>query len=93
MAEELITIVGTIWKNKPDIPKVMTETKNRQEHSTIFRFCGPVTLASYAPKKNKLVTVLSTMHHDTQVEGANLKLEIILHYNATKSGVDNMDKL
>ena len=33
------------------------------------------------------------MHHDDNVEGDNQKLEIILHYNDTKSGVDNLDHL
>ena len=97
LAEELLylhtTVVGTIRKNKPDIPKLMTETKNRPENSTIFGFCRPLKLASYVPKKNKLVTVLSTMHHDEQVGGEKLKPAIILHYNANKSGVDNMDKV
>ena len=97
LAEELLslhtTVVRTIRKNKPDIPKLMTETKNRPENSTIFGFCGPLTLASYVPRKNKLVTVLSTMHHDEEVGGEKLKPAIILHYNANKSGVDNMDKL
>ena len=33
------------------------------------------------------------MHHDSQAEGDDHKPQIILHYNATKSGVDNIDHL
>lgn len=33
------------------------------------------------------------MHHDTHVDGDLKKPDIILHYNATKSGVDNMDHM
>jgi len=33
------------------------------------------------------------MHNDKAVEGDHKKPQIILHYNATKSGVDNMDHL
>ena len=36
---------------------------------------------------------LSTMHHDDQVDGEAQKPEIILYYNSTKSGVDNLDHL
>ena len=33
------------------------------------------------------------MHHDDQVDGDAQKPEIILYYNSTKSGVDNLDHL
>ena len=33
------------------------------------------------------------MHHDATTEGDQQKPEIVLHYNKTKSGVDNMDHL
>jgi len=33
------------------------------------------------------------MHHDKSVDGDAKKPEIILHYNSTKSGVDNLDHL
>jgi len=37
--------------------------------------------------------LVSSMHHDDRVEGNDRKPEIILHYNATKSGVDNLSHL
>ena len=43
--------------------------------------------------KGKTVVLFSTMHHTTTTEGEEDKLEIVLHYNKTKSGVDNMDHL
>jgi len=53
-----------------------------------------MTLASYVPKKNKAVILLSTMHHDDRVDDNNAKKpEMITYYNATKSGVDNLDHL
>ncbi|XP_049955366.1 uncharacterized protein LOC126471290 [Schistocerca serialis cubense] len=48
------------------------------------------TLARYVPKKGKVVTVLSTQHHDMTV--MEEKPDIILFYNCTKSGVDTFDK-
>ena len=96
LAEELLTqgmtYVGTMRKNKRDIPPSMI-AKNRDEFSSIFAFDGNKTLVSYVPKKGKSVILLSTMHHDKVVDGLKQKPEIILHYNATKSGVDNMDHL
>ena len=48
---------------------------------------------SYVPKQKQAVLGLSTMHHDDQVDGDAQKPEIILYYNSTKSGVDNLDHL
>lgn len=87
------TIVGTIRKNKPDIPSQLTDSKGREENSTIFAFSDQLTLVSYVPKKKKVVTLLSTMHHDCAVEGPTKKPHVILHYNDFKGGVDNLDKL
>lgn len=99
LAEELLTqgmtYVGTMRKSKRDIPSsmIVKNKKNRDEFSSIFAFEGNKTLVSYVPKKGKSVVLLSTMHHDKAVDGPKHKPEIILHYNATKSGVDNMDHL
>ena len=96
LAEELLTqgltYVGTMRKNKRDIPPSMI-AKSNDELSSTFAFDGNKTLVSYVPKKRKSVVLLSTMHHDKAVDGPKQKPEIILHYNSTKSGVDNMDHL
>ena len=97
LAEELLiehtTIVGTICRNKGETPKEMQPGKERPEKSTIFTFSDDVTLTSYVAKKNKAVLVLSTLHHDKATAGDDHKPKIILHDNATKSVVDNMDHL
>jgi len=53
LAEDLYvdytTLVGTIRKNKSDIPKQLTTKENREEKSSIFAFSGNLTLVSYAP--------------------------------------------
>ena len=57
--------------------------------------CGYVwvNILTLSPRgeQNKAVLAISTMHHDDNVEGDNQKPEIILHYNDTKSLVDNLD--
>ncbi len=97
VAEELLveqtTIVGTIRTNKVEIPKEMLLSNTRPEKSSLFGFAGDVTITSYVPQKGKAVRVLSTMHHDAATAGDDGKPEIILYYNAKKSGVDNMDHL
>lgn len=96
LAEELLTqgltYVGTMRKNKRDIPPTMI-AKSKDEFSSTFAFHGNKTLVSYVAKKGKSVILLSTLHHDMTVDGPKRKPEIILHYNSTKSGVDNMDHL
>ena len=97
LAKELLqkglTYVGTIRSNKPEIPDEMRPAKNKDQHSSTFGFKTKVTLVSYVPQQNKAVLAISTMHHDDNLEGDNQKPEIILHYNDTKSGVDNLDHL
>ena len=94
LAEDLLenglTYVSTIRSNKAEIPTVMKPNSSREVYSSMFGFKDQVTLVSYVPKKNKAVKAPSTMHHDTVVEGEEYKPEIIMHYNATKSGVDNL---
>lgn len=88
------TVVGTMRKNRADIPPEMQPNRQRQVLSTVFGFDRQLTLASNVPKKGKAVILLSSMHHDATTDASqNSKPEIILHYNDTKSGVDNLDHL
>ena len=52
-------------------------------------------ILSYCPKKNKVVTLLSTMHHQPTIDStdAEKKPEVIVSYNSTKAGVDTMDRM
>ncbi|XP_076267092.1 piggyBac transposable element-derived protein 4 isoform X2 [Rhynchophorus ferrugineus] len=89
-----LTIVGTLKKNKAYIPPAMAVSKTREELSTVFGFHEKVTLCSYVPKKNKVVIMLSSMHHEAKIsDSAKKKPEIIEFYNRSKAGVDTMDKL
>ena len=71
----------------------MKPSSIRDVHGTLFGFHDQLTLVSYVPKPAKSVIVISSMRHDKAVEGDQKKPQIILHYNATKSSVDNMDHL
>ena len=52
-----------------------------------------MTLISNVPKKNWAVILLSTMDHSALTNASNQnKSEINLYCNATKGGVDTLDK-
>lgn len=98
LAEDLLglrtTLVGTIRKNKRDIPQELQPCRLRTENSSIFAFDRQLTLVSYVPRKGKAVILLSSLHHDMRVsEEVHKKPEIIMYYNETKGGVDRMDQM
>ncbi|XP_044063746.1 piggyBac transposable element-derived protein 4-like [Siniperca chuatsi] len=88
-----LTLVGTVRKNKPELPAGGALLRDRLPS-------GPaIALLSHVPKKNRNVLILSTLHADprdvAQVGGdrGDRKPDFVLHYNKTKGGVDNLDKL
>jgi len=91
-----LTIVGTIRKNKREIPQCFLDTKKRSLCSTIFGYGKNILLLSYVPRKNKNVIMISTMHDNGLIDessGAEKKPEVITYYNSTKGGVDVVDEL
>nr|CAH7732627.1 unnamed protein product [Callosobruchus chinensis] len=91
-----LTYVGTVRKNKREIPPEFLPRKDRQEKSSIFGFQEDATLVSYCSKKNKAVLVLSTMHFDDAIDSTTheeRKPEMVTFYNMTKGGVDVLDQL
>lgn len=91
-----LTLVGTLRKNKKEIPPQFTSTQRREINSTLFGFTEDCTLASYMPKKNKTVLVVSTMHHDKAIDSETeekQKPEIVTFYNRTKCAVDLLDQM
>ena len=91
--EEGLTLLGTIRKNKPEMLHSFLPSKQKTIHSSLFAFCGPLTLCSYVPKVRKVVTVLSTQHHDMSVSNSpEKKPSMIISYNETKGAVDSLDQ-
>ncbi|XP_050510423.1 piggyBac transposable element-derived protein 4-like isoform X2 [Diabrotica virgifera virgifera] len=97
LKERKLSYVGTIKKNRKQLPKEFIVTKNRAQYSSIFGFSDDgVTLVSYIPRKGKNILLLSTLHNDHSIDrntGEKFKPEIITYYNATKLGVDTVDKM
>ncbi|KAL7406130.1 hypothetical protein ABVT39_013535 [Epinephelus coioides] len=98
LGQELIkcklTMVGTVRRNKPELPPALLATRERARYSSLFAFTDTHTLVSYCPRKRKLVTLMSTLHRDDAVSPReDKKPQTILNYNQNKEGVDNLDKV
>lgn len=98
LGEELlrrrIAMVGTIRRNKPELPPKLLEVRQRAILSSIFAFSSTHTAVSYIPKRGKNVILLSTKHHEPAIsDEVHRKPIIIMDYNKNKGGVDNLDKV
>ncbi|XP_051982284.1 piggyBac transposable element-derived protein 4-like [Xyrauchen texanus] len=98
LGEELlkrkVTMLGTVRKNKPELPSELLAMKNRKVTSSMFAFTEKATVVSYCPKKGKNVLLMSTMHKDAVLSTReDRKPQMVLDYNETKGGVDNLDKV
>lgn len=89
-----LTMLGTVRRNKPELPSEILKMQGRPLHSSIFVFTEKAAVVSYCPKRNKNVLVMSTMHTDASLSTReDMKPQMILDYNSTKGGVDNLDKV
>ncbi|GBP21726.1 PiggyBac transposable element-derived protein 4 [Eumeta japonica] len=80
LAQNGLTTVGTLRKNKTCIPPNFQPKKTRDIESNVFGFYKNMTLVSYVPKKNRAVILLSTMHHGKEEDvNKNNKSEINLY--------------
>lgn len=87
-----LTYVGTLRKNKREIPKEFLPAKQREEGDILYGFTNDMTLVSFVPKKCKAVLLVSSMHHTPATDPETQKPEIITFYNSTKGGVDALDE-
>ena len=79
-----VSFLGTLRKNKPEIPQCFQASKERIPYSTEFGFSKQerMMISSYVPKKNKAVLMLSTKHYDKETEDTPPhKPKTILDYN------------
>jgi len=96
LKEKRLSYVGTVRKNKQQLPAEFISVKGKKQFSSTFAFSNGKTLVSYIPKPNKNVLLLSSLHDDNSIDpgsGEQMKPEIITFYNSTKGGVDTADQL
>ena len=91
LLQKNLTLIGTMRKKKPELLTEFTVAKGRNVKNTIFGFQLDATIASYCPKTNRVVNVLSTMHSQPEIETTlDQKPSIILFHNKTKGGVGGL---
>lgn len=94
LAKEQKTLLGTLRKNRKEVPKEMLAVKSRQVCSSMFLSTDDSTMVSYVPAKNRIVLLLSSQHHERSISTLeHAKPTMILDYNKTKGAVDSADKM
>ena len=94
LLKERLTLLGTIRKNKADLPPEFVEPKGREIRSTMFGFDEKKMMFSYKPKEKNVVVLLTTMFNSRVIDNLEKKKPEALHYyNKTKGGVDMMDEM
>ncbi|XP_036006053.1 piggyBac transposable element-derived protein 4-like [Fundulus heteroclitus] len=89
-----LPMVGTVRKNRAELHAELLVIKDRAPQSSMFAFTDTTALVSYCPKKSKNVELMSTLHKNAEISTReDQKPRMILDYNATKGGVDNLDKV
>lgn len=89
LKQRKLALVGTVRKNRRELPPEFTKLP-REPNSCIYGFRSEATLLSFAPKKRKVVVLLSTQHSDGSLD-PNGKPEIINTYNKYMGAVDKND--
>lgn len=87
-----LTYVGTMKKNKREIPPNFLPAKKREVGTALYGFTKDLTLLSYAGRKGKSTILISSMHHSKDHDPLTNKPAIISFYNLTKGGVDSLDE-
>ena len=87
-----LTLVGTINQQRRELPPVVLPAKDRPAGHSMFLFFDDIMLISFTPRRLRSVTILSTLHHQPELDDDG-KPSVIGFYNKTKGGVDTNDKL
>lgn len=89
LTQEKLSFVGTLKKNKAQIPLKFKNVKKQKQFTSTFGFQENATLVSYVPRLNRNVILISSLHNDDAIDpdtGDRKKPEIITFYNMTKGG-------
>ncbi|XP_055918514.1 piggyBac transposable element-derived protein 4-like [Eupeodes corollae] len=93
LSRHKLTVVGTLRKNKAEIPPLFLPNRKKEILSSQFAFKDKMTLVAFTPKKGKGVVLISSLHKGKTVDPQSKKPEIINFYNSTKGGVHTFDQL
>lgn len=93
LSDYTLTFLGTMRKNKRELPPEFSNPTGRPVGSSMFGFSRDMTIVSYMPKRNKNVLLISSLHHDDMIDVESQKPQMIIDYNGSKGGVDTLDKM
>lgn len=100
MANKKLSFVGTIRKNKRELPFQFKPDRKREIESSLFGFHQisenlDISLVSYVSKYNKAVILVSTLYDKPEIDASSKKKKpkIITFYNEDKCGVDVVDQM
>ena len=94
LLKEKLTIVGTIRKNRTELPPSLATHKCRLPLTNKYGFQHDAMIVSYCPKKGYVVPLSNTMHNERGGENPiNGKSEVIVFYNSTIGGVDTAHQM
>lgn len=68
-----IALVGTMKRNRPELPPALLQTRGRAALSSVFAFSLNTTTVSYVPKRGRYVLLISTRHGDAEVSEGGWK--------------------
>ena len=68
LSKKKMTLLGTMRKNRKELPPEFINAKGRETLSSIFAFRDDGTLVSYCPKKGKVVVLLSSLHDQAEID-------------------------
>uniref|UniRef100_A0A1B6E7C5 PiggyBac transposable element-derived protein domain-containing protein n=1 Tax=Clastoptera arizonana TaxID=38151 RepID=A0A1B6E7C5_9HEMI len=94
LIKKKLSVVGAVKNNKPELPSEFVDKKykNRKIGTSAFLFRDDMTAVSYKLNANKIVCLLSSMHHDNTISNSG-KPKILMVYNETKGAVDSFDQM
>ncbi|KAJ6642417.1 PiggyBac transposable element-derived protein 4, partial [Pseudolycoriella hygida] len=96
LQEKHLTLVGTAIKKRRWLPQT-AKLKNPNlplHESNIYLGPNGITLTLYQGKRNKSVSILSSLHKSVKItNSAKKKPDTINYYNNTKCGVDVADQM
>lgn len=69
LQKQKMTLVGTIRKNRKEIPQILLDTKKKPLHHSefVFEHILKGTMVSYVTKRRRFVILLSTYHTSKQM--------------------------
>lgn len=93
MLQENITMVGTLRKNKREIPPSFLWKKDKGSNSLAFDKIKALLSYSQTDDKNVLLLFTDGLFYNERIDPKTQKPEIIDYYNHTKTGTDTFDML